>query len=226
MEAIEITGFLDTVFDHPKTGPTIEGTNIAELIQHRFPDAISLTVMVGVHTPSIIAEGAVDVHAGDAGYSEYTDYILDRMVIGGIDLIDKLEEFHGKRVTLRVDNGPLAQSSETWGSRRVVMSGYVAVTDHGEVNIGFNAQSVTGLMRRTFLPDADGNYAELSVRIGHHDEIARGPVSLAHYDQSAAEAGLPANRFMVGGIDILEELEKHAEQNCVLIVDDTPHLDF
>lgn len=116
---LELTGILDVDIDYPNHGPLIDKTPLVDVIWDKFPSGVGdVVVTIGKHT----AQGPLNIEEGDPGYSEMTDWILDKISIGDLDLFDLLvnsNEFDtGDRITIRIDNGPavnaewLAQEKE------------------------------------------------------------------------------------------------------------------
>jgi hypothetical protein len=104
MEVLELQGVLsNTTPEWPDTGPNIGGIDIVAAIQKHFGRETEVTLLIG----RLEFQGNLTVYEGDCGYSEYTNWTLDCIQIGGVDLMNRITDYEGEHVILRIDDGPL-----------------------------------------------------------------------------------------------------------------------
>lgn len=112
MRVLEMTGVVDAYPEWPNTNITIQDMDILEAVGMAFPyreysrDTHTFTVLFGVHTHRISeqeATGRMDEEPGDQGYSEVTDWEMDTLTIGDMNVTEQLRAHDGQTVTLRID---------------------------------------------------------------------------------------------------------------------------
>ena len=103
MRVLQLEGIVECGPEWPSTSPTIDGQSITDAIGEVFGYGNpAVCVLVGTHS----LQGQLAIEEGHEGYSPYTDWELDRIRIGGADLLATLHEYDGQRITIRVDDGP------------------------------------------------------------------------------------------------------------------------